>query len=483
MVSQERSTGILPVLALSDWLLALVITESLPQAQHVSRFRSKRPNFLLLLEYGIYRCFESSFQYLPPRWVDAIGRTLGRIAHDIMPRRRAIVERNCMIAWGDSLSRDEVKALTKDVFIRNGANLLGSTRCMIMPDHQLQHHLAIDGAELVRHHLQHSSAGIIFALCHMGNWEILSRIASLVAPGVPAAAFYRPLNNPWMNRMMKRRRQRSGMKLFSNKEGFVQSVPLLREGGMLGILADQHAGRTGSRATFFGRPTACSPLAEVLHRRTGAAIFYVAVYRDAPAHWHIKITPHAAGVAVDTCQIMSGIEQSLNTSPADGFWVHDRWKQYKRALLKDPHSRDCLDHQAITKPRRWLLVGSRDSQIQAAATAAMKHVIDHADDAQVDVISTIPMHPQRGNWHQRSEKLTKQMEEIANQSMNPIDIIVYFCPIEEIPAQIDISYAYLTTGISPEKNHKFTVALTTQDSLTQEPTWWKFLAHLGLKNT
>jgi hypothetical protein len=252
---------------------------------------------------------------------------------------------------------------------------------------------------------------------------------------------------------------------------------------MLGILADQHAGRTGSRATFFGRPTSCSPLAEVLHRRTGAAIFYIAVFRDAPAHWHIKISPHSSDAPMDTPHIMAGIEKSLSLSPADGFWFHDRWKQYKPALLKDPHSRDCLDHEAITKPRRWLLVGSRDSQIQAAAFAAMQYVIDNTDDAQIDVISTEPLTPVKGTWHQRFAHLAEQIGELAHQSMNPIDIVVYFCPIEEIPSQIDISYAYITAGISQKKNHKLTVALYTNDSLTHEPTWWKFLAHLGLKNS
>jgi len=447
----------------------------------VSRTRSKRPKWLLLFEYAIYRGFESTFQYFPPKWVDFAGRCLGTVAYWIMPRRRAIVERNCRIAWGDSLSTDEIKKLTAKIFSRTGANLLGGTRCMVMSDATLQKHLSIQGQELVQQHLQQGKEGVIFVLCHMGNWEALARVASLISPATPAAAFYRPLNNPWMNRMTKRRRQRSGMKLFSNKEGFAQSVPLLREGGMLGILADQHAGRTGSRATFFGRPTSCSPLAEVLHRRTGAAIFYVAVYRDAPAHWHIIISPHPSDAPMDTPRIMAGIEKSLNLSPADGFWFHDRWKQYKPALLKDPHSRDCLDHQVITKPRRWLLVGSHHSPIQSATTAAMQHVIDHADDAQVDVISTALLTPVKGAWHLRSENIAHQINEIANQSINPLDIIVYFCELDEIPANLGISYAYLTAGISPKKNRKLNVYLPSNESLTHEATWWKFLAHLGLK--
>lgn len=451
----------------------------------MSRIRSKRPKFLLLLEYGLYRCFESLFQYLPPTWVDRMGMALGSAAFHLLSGRRAIVARNLRIAWGDSLSDDEWRKLTKQVFQRNGANLLGGTRCMIMDDAELEKHFTLEGADLVHAHLSQGQSGAIFTLCHMGNWEILARIAHLIAPGVPAGAFYRPLNNPWMNRMTKRRRQRSGTKLFSNKEGLSQASPLLRSGGILGILADQHAGRTGSLCTFFGRPTTCSPLVEVLQRRTGAAVFYIAIVRDAPAHWRIKISAHPIEQVIDTPHIMAHVEKSLSLSPADGFWFHNRWKLVKRTPLRHPYSRQCLDPSLVTKPCRWLFVLSENAQIAEASLAAVLAAARQSEHTTIDVISPISVetHDLPLVCHPRQEALTRQMQQFAADSRNPIDLIVYFCDVEEIPTSLSWETDLVTVGMAPQKTKRTNITIISQGSLFDSTTWLHYVKQMGVPDS
>jgi KDO2-lipid IV(A) lauroyltransferase len=451
----------------------LVIGGIFPHVADVSRFRSKRPTFLLLLEYGIYRCFESSFQYLPPRWVDRIGLALGLVAFYLMSGRRAIVFRNIRIACGGSLNHQECRALTRQVFLRNGANLLGGTRCMVMSDAQLQTHFAIEGDELVREHLSQNDSGVIFALCHMGNWEILSRVAHIIAPGVPAGAFYRPLNNPWINRMTKRRRQRSGMKLFSNKEGFHQSVPLLRSGGMLGILADQHAGRTGSLCTFFGKPTSCSPLVEVMQRRTGAAVFYISMTRDAPAHWKITVSASPQESVTTTQSVMHEIERVLLTSPEDGFWFHNRWKQAKSRPLRPVNSRECLDPTAITKPYRWIFVESLNPIIAAASKPALQHAVSHARHATVEIISPAP----------NCASLHESLQKLDQESSLPIDLVVLLSSQEEWGSSSLRSIASEVAGIAPKKNGLITIPIPLEESLKDPETWWKFFQILGIERS
>lgn len=452
----------------------------------MSRIRSKRPKFLLLLEYGLYRCFESLFQYLPPTWVDRIGMALGWAAFHLLSGRRAIVARNLRIAWGDSLSDDEWRKLTKQVFQRNGANLLGGTRCMIMDDAELEKHFTLEGADLVHAHLSQGQSGAIFTLCHMGNWEILARIAHLIAPGVPAGAFYRPLNNPWMNRMTKRRRQRSGTKLFSNKEGLSQASPLLRSGGILGILADQHAGRNASLCTFFGRPTTCTPLVELLHRRTGASVFYVAIVRDAPAHWHIKIRQHPSHEVVNTPDIMAQIEQSLCESPADGFWFHNRWKLEKRTPLRHPHSRQCLDLKKLTKTSRWLFVLSDNPTIAQASLPAVIAAARQAEHTSIDIITTQSL--QQLNLpiisHQRQGQLAQQIEQIAATSLaNPLDLIVYFCEAKDIPSNLRLETALVTVGMAPQKTKRTNITIISQGSLFDSATWLHYVKQMGVPDS
>ncbi len=448
----------------------------------VSRIRSQRPKLLLLLEYALYRCFECFFRYLSPVWVDRIGMAMGLAAFHLMKKRRAIVERNVRIAWGDVLNRQEFTHLTKQVFQRNGANLLGGTRCMVMDDQVLQKHFSLEGAEQVREHLAKGGSGVIFALCHMGNWEILARIAHLIAPGAPAGAFYRPLNNPWMNRMTKRRRQRSGTILFSNKEGLTQACPLLRSGGVLGILADQYAGRTGCLSTFFGRPTSCSPLVELLHRRTGAAVFYIAMARDAPAHWQIKITAHPADLVIDTPRVMGYLEKSLSQSPADGFWFHNRWKLPRRAPLQTQHSRSSVVPSDVTKPWRWLIVESSNTTVARAARPALHYAIAQAPHAEITMIAqSMPDFP--CCFFQRDHTLTNLValvEDIESEKSYPLDILLWIAPVEEGSLQGLGSRIPFIAAIARKGHAHVSFPVDLNGALDEESTWWEFFHRLGI---
>ena len=453
--------------------------------QHVpvSRIRSKRSKFVLLGEYWLYLFLEVLFRCMPPRLVDAIGIMLGTLAYKIFSARRRIVRRNLRIAWGETLDTAELERWTKQTFQDNGANLLGGMRCMLLDDEALQHYVTVEGQELVRETLRVGGSGAIFALCHMGNWETLARIASLVSPGTPAGAFYRPLNNPWMNRMTKRRRERSGTKLFSNKEGFNQSLPLLRSGGMLGILSDQHAGRSGCMSTFFGRTTTCSPLVELLQRRTKSSVFYVSIKRDAPAHWHISIRMHPAESPVTTPNIMAGLEKSLSLSPSDGFWMHNRWKQPAKRPLFHPFSRESLDPKSITKPWRWIFIGSEDPAIARASAAAMSFAANTAAHTEVEIIHHAPFESSVGHVKQHAKKsdVCHQVDEIDRSRCYPVDAIICFFSSEEMNLIPLRNKAPIIACVSGQNHVKGCLSVHTSGMLTEEKTWWDFISQLGVK--
>ena len=407
---------------------------------------------------------------------------LGIAAFHLMKKRRAIVERNVRIAWGDAIPSHEWKHLTREVFRRNGANLLGGTRCMVMDDKTLEKHFSLEGAELVNEHLAREKGGAIFALCHMGNWEILARIAHLIVPGAPAGAFYRPLNNPWMNRMTKRRRQRTGTILFSNKEGLTRACPLLRSGGVLGILSDQHAGRTGCFSSFFGRPTSCSPLVELLHRRTGAAVFYIAMIRDAPAHWHIQITAHPSDAVIDTPSVIGHMEKSLSLSPADGFWFHNRWKQPKRAPLQPQHSRSALIPSTVAKPWRWLIIESANPSIAFAARPALIHAIYQAAHTEVALISQ-HMPDFACSFYQRDVAVTDLaalVEDIDSEKSYPLDILLWIAPAEEGDMRGLASRIPVIAAIARKGHQDITCPIDLEGALDEESTWWEFFHRLGI---
>ncbi len=450
----------------------------------VKRRGVKRSSLRSFLEYVAFRSLESVFRFFPATIVDRIGCLAGICAYHFLPKRRATVRRNCRIAWGEHLSAAELEVLTRKTFRDNGANLLGGVRCMLMSDAALQKHFTLEGDDLIREYLKTSEVGAIFALCHMGNWEILARIATLISPGITAGAFFRPLNNPWMNRMTMRRRQQSGTQLFSNKEGFTQSFPLLRSGGMLGILSDQHAGRSGCLSTFFGRPTSCSPLVELLHRRTGAAVFFVAVMRTAAAHWHIKITKYESQEPISTSRCMHGIEAALSLSPSDGFWLHNRWKLFTKRPFHQVHARETLEEKQITKPWRYVIVGSQDPAIAEACVPAITKLLAQHPHAHFALFH-LPAIPatDRVSHHAVSDlcELRGALKELDASKAYPLDVLVYCCAQamkEKSHVGLDLP---IVVGLTSEKISHIDLRVPPPSTpLTDPLTWIHFFTVLGL---
>jgi len=122
-------------------------------------------------------------------------------------------------------------------------------------------------------------------------------------------------------------------------------MQILREGGLVGVLVDQHAGDAGVWAPFFGRLASTSPLAAALALRTGALLVPVSVQSLGPAHWKLcvgrPLEPAATSPEEMTVAINQAVEEQIRASPRDWFWVHNRWKtprpdfllaQYKRGV-------------------------------------------------------------------------------------------------------------------------------------------------------
>ncbi len=298
--------------------------------------------------YFVYRVVETFCRLLPLTLVWQIGRVLGRIGCMVLPGYRRLVRRNLEIALGRDRSAAELDWLTREHFAALVANLLSSLKISWMSESAILARLELRGTEQVSVLLQEGK-GLIYALCHMGNWEVLSQ-TGILGPGVQSASMYQALTNPWLNAHILRRRSRSACTLFDRRDGFQTPAGWLRQGNVLGILADQHAGDSGVWCPFFNRLASTTPLPALLSRRTGAPIIPLTVETIGPARWRLVCgapLPMPRGIAVDqaTARLNQLLEEGIRHSPADWFWVHNRWKspnpdfllaRYKRGITLPP---------------------------------------------------------------------------------------------------------------------------------------------------
>src|SRR5207253_11356642 len=140
----------------------------------------------------------------------------------------------------------------------------------------------------------------------------------------------RPLEHRYIDKHVRTLRGRAGVELFDRNEGFQKAIELLRGGGAIGILSDQHAGDQGLWVPFFGKLASTTSLPALLAKRTGAAVLGTAIYTESPGRWRMAFTERidSPGDSVEaiTAKANNLIATQTRVAPEDGFWLHNRWE-------------------------------------------------------------------------------------------------------------------------------------------------------------
>lgn len=307
---------------------------------------------------------------------------MGWVAWLLLPQYRRLARRNLDIAFANERSPRELRRIIRCHFQNLGANLICSVKMGSMPPEKMARHLKTENFDAV-HHVLRAETPIVLLLSHIGNWETFAQLFSHYVDYVRLATVYQKLRNQFIDQDVRRKRGRTGVEMFNRSDGFHGPIELLRSGGLIGILGDQHSGDHGVWTPFFGRLASTSPLPGLLAKRTGAAVFAAAVYTEGPARWRMVFTPRIdlPGDSVDaiTARANATIERQIRHAPEDWFWVHNRWKTPKPNFLLTHYKRGVYvpPEMSVTdlKPFRILIRGSNwlgDSIISIPAVRAIK---------------------------------------------------------------------------------------------------------------
>ena len=265
-----------------------------------------------------------------------LGEFLGFCAWLILPGYRRLARRNVSIAFGNEKSPRQLRRLVRRHFQRLGANLLCSVKLTSMPLEKMATQIETENLDAIHQELR-AGHPVVLILSHLANWELFAHILPKFIGYVRNSTIYQRLGNRFIDEHVRRVRGRAGVEMFDRREGFENAIKLLRNGGAIGILSDQHAGDHGLWAPFFGRLASTSPLPALLAKRTGAALIGVAIYTAGRARWQIVVSPaldpKAGSVESLTVKINELIASQIRRAPEDWFWVHNRWKTPKPDFL------------------------------------------------------------------------------------------------------------------------------------------------------
>ena len=335
-----------------------------------------------LIAYLFYRAGSAIASALPLRLLFILGEFLGLCAWFILPGYRRLSQRNVTIAFGSEKSPAELRRLVRRHFQRLGANFLCSVKLSTMPVEKILRRVTVENIEAMDRRFR-AGVPVVLVLSHLATWELFAQLMPKFVGYVRNASVYQKLGNRFIDAHVRRTRSRTGLELFDRKDGFQPVIELLRSGGGVGVLSDQHAGDHGLWTPFFGRLASTSPLAALLAKRTRAAVIAAAVYTQQGARWRMVFTDRfdSPGDSVEslTAKANDVIEKQIRQAPEDWFWVHNRWKtpkpnfllaRYKRGvyLPSDISAQDLKPFRILVRSSKWL----GDAVMSVPAVRAIK---------------------------------------------------------------------------------------------------------------
>lgn len=291
--------------------------------------RSSLRNRLELTAYLLLRSF---FRALPLRFADAFGRRVALFYRLVDRRRRHLVARNLALAFPEK-SATEIEQLSRRVFAHFGQLAADLFRSETEPLEKLLARVEVVGLEHARAAAD-SGRGVFFSTPHLGNWEWAALVTG--AHGFPVTIVARPLDNPLLDTRLKAMREKAGCRIVSRRDAARPLLKTLREGGLVGILADQRARPAdGILVPFFGRPALTTTAIARLAVKTGALFLPAVCLRTGPGRYRlvfsepvdVNVLPEAGrGVAEITALVTALVESQIRAAPEQWLWLHDRWR-------------------------------------------------------------------------------------------------------------------------------------------------------------
>ncbi len=295
--------------------------------------------------YVVFRAFETVLALLPIEVIAHAGRLLGTIAFYVAGSYRRLALNNLRIAYGLESTEAQRRVVARQHFASLGGNILCGLKLPLMGEQEVLKRVTTEGS----HHgaaVAAQGKPLLYAVMHLSCWELLTQVPSIVGYGRQPSSIYQPLTNPFLDRHVRRNREKLGYRLFDRNAGFAEPLRHLRESqGTLGVLVDQHAGDKGVWCPFFDRLASTTSLPALMAMRCDTPLLPLGVYDNGPGRWRIVFNPPVcSGEAQPTAEGITAalniaVERIVREAPENWFWVHNRWKTPKPEFLLSHYRR------------------------------------------------------------------------------------------------------------------------------------------------
>jgi len=239
---------------------------------------------------------------------------------------------NLAIAFPEKSLSEKKKIARK--FYRNFSDfIIESIKNFSLSDKQLSQRYQFENLDEFKQHISSHKQGAVIAAGHQFNWEYMIYVGHLLNTPLQAYISYTPLSNKVLDRLIRKNRERFGLKLAS-ASSFVKTLERAPQGelSISGLISDQSPKANYKfRTAFFGVDVPFYTGPETIARKFDHSYWFLNVKKVKRGHYLVKY--ELLTNKVDTYKkgeltqiFINKLESLVRFQPENYLWTHRRWK-------------------------------------------------------------------------------------------------------------------------------------------------------------
>lgn len=286
-----------------------------------------------LVEYALLRTLLALFAVLPQRLALAVGWFFAAVAFHILRFRVTEAVARIRQVLGPETSESEARRIAGRSMRNFCFNIVELMRIRKMNPAWVDRYIDTTSVRDWLETHDKAEAGV-FALVHMGNWDLGGVVATRY--DLPVFAIARTQSNPLADQLLNRMRQWSGIDVVAREDPALLRGVLrrLKEKKLLAILMDLRSATPGLDVEYLGHRANLAGGMALFARQARVPVYPFVITREGWQHHVLKIhSPILPDPAVDkaadwqrmTQEVMRVLGDAVMARPDQYFWFNKRW--------------------------------------------------------------------------------------------------------------------------------------------------------------
>ena len=252
------------------------------------------------------------------------------LLHRVFGYRKKVIQGNLELCFPEK-SPKEIDELVSKAYVNLMDVIVEGFKGFTMSDKQIAKRHKILNPEILDPY-KNVDKNFIATPCHYGNWEWGAMGPSLQLD-YQIVGFYTPLNNPYVDRFVRKNRSRTGAILASTRET-TKTFDELANTKSVYIMAADQSPSNASKAIwidFLGQETAFLDGPERHARSRDIPVVFTDIQRVRRGYYTLELSftaehPEETKEGEITREYARKLETIIRNKPENWLWSHKRWK-------------------------------------------------------------------------------------------------------------------------------------------------------------